>query len=316
MMARAPDVSIVIPTRNAGPELRNVLESIRAQRTGRSTEIVAFDSCSTDGTADLLREFGARVTTIAPYEFDHGLTRNQAIAASRGAFVVLLTQDAVPRGEGWLEALLAPFVDPEVAGVYARQVPRADADVLTRRHLENWVTGDRRRREQRIHDRTSFLRLHPMDRYRLCVFDDVCSALRRSVWEAVPYQATYFAEDLEWGKKVLEAGRTIVYQPDAVVIHSHNRSVWYEYRRTYLCHRRLYELFGLRTVPRLRDALRNTLRGTAADAGFVWRQEPGLRRRLSLLLRVPALLLLSNLAQWRGAADEDGDRPLPVVKGV
>ena len=100
------------------------------------------------------------------------------------------------------------------------------------------------------------------------------------------------------------------------MVHSHDRSVWYEYRRTYVCHRRLYDLFGLRTVPRFRDVLRNTVRGAVTDARFVWRNERNLRRRASLLMRLPALLLLSNLAQWRGAADEHENRPLPVMKGV
>jgi rhamnosyltransferase len=302
-------VSIVIPTKNAGDRLRDVLAAIRSQHTSRSVEIVAFDSGSTDGTLDTLREHEVRLTEIPPSEFDHGRTRNRAIAASRGAFVVLLAQDAVPSGDGWLEALLAPFEDRQVAGSYARQVPHPDADVLTRRHVETWVTSSPEGRAQRLPEGTSLLQMHPRERHRLCIFDDVCSAIRRSVWQHIPYEATYFAEDLEWGKKVLEAGWTLVYEPRAVVVHSHDRSVWYEYRRNHLCHRRLYDLFELRTVPRFRDVIRNTLRGTRRDASFVW-------RFMSLLIRLPLLLLLSNLAQWRGAADEQHDRPLRMPKGV
>jgi len=279
-------------------------------------EIVAFDSGSTDGTVAMLREFGARVTEIPPSEFNHGLTRNQAIASARAPLVVLLTQDAVPADARWLEALLAPFEDEEVAGTYARQIPRAAADALTRHSLESWVAGSRERRVQRLPDRASYLRLHPMERYRLCVFDDVCAAIRRSVWERIPYEWAYFAEDLDWGKKVLEAGYAIVYDPAAAVVHSHDRSVWYEYRRTYVCHRRLYELFGLRCVPTLRDAARNALRGGARDVAYAWRHERRLGRRVGLTVRAPILALLSNLAQWRGAADERLNRPLPALRGV
>jgi rhamnosyltransferase len=312
----APDVSIVLPTKNAGPLLREVLAAVRAQDTSRRLEIVAFDSGSTDDTVPLLHEFGAHVTEIPASEFNHGLTRNQAIAASRSPLVVLLTQDAVPADIHWLEALLEPFRDGEVAGSYARQIPRADADALTRRHLEAWVTGSLERRVQRLPDRTTYLRLHPMARYQICVFDDVCSAIRRSVWERIPYDWAYFGEDLDWGKKVLEAGHSIVYTPAAAVVHSHDRSVWYEYKRTYVCHRRLYELFGLRTVPTFRDALRNALAAAPRDAAYAWRHERGLRRRAGLALRAPLLALLSSLAQWRGAADERLTRPLPAVRGV
>ena len=309
-------VSIVLPTRNAGELLEEVLTQVRSQRTERALEIVAFDSGSTDGTVERLRRHGARVTEIPASEFNHGLTRNQAIASSRGALIVLLTQDAVPANDGWLEALLAPFEDEDVAGVYCRQIPRDDADVLTKRHLDSWITGSLERRVQRMPDRTSYLRLHPMERYRLCAFDDVCSAVRRAAWERVPYEWAYFGEDLDWGKKVLEAGWSIVFEPAAAVVHSHDRSVWYEYRRTYVCHRRLYELFGLRTVPRLSDVVRNTVRGSVADLRYVWDEERGLRRRAGLLARTPLLLLLSNLAQWRGATDESLNRPVPVMRGI
>ncbi len=312
----SPDVSVVIPTKNAGPLLREVLGKVRAQETSRQVEIVALDSGSSDATVATLREFGARVTEIAPSEFNHGLTRNQAIAVARAPLVILLTQDAIPADARWLEALLAPFDDQEVAGTYARQIPRADADVLTRRALESWVAGSRERRVQRLPDRARYLRLHPMERYRLCVFDDVCSALRRSVWADIPYEWAYFAEDLDWAHKVLAAGYAIVYEPAAAVVHSHDRSVWYEYKRTYVCHRRLYELFGLRCVPTLREALRNALRGGARDAAYAWRHERTLGRRLGLSVRAPVLALLSNLAQWRGAADERLNRPLRVMRGV
>jgi rhamnosyltransferase len=311
-----PDVSIVLPTKNAGPRLDEVLSAVHSQDTERSMEIVAFDSGSSDDTVAVLRRHGARVTEIPPSEFNHGETRNQAIASSRGRLVVLLTQDALPAGRDWLEMLLSPFDDEQVAGTYARQIPLADADALTRRNLKQWVTGSAEPRVQRLPDRASYLRLHPLERYKLCCFDDVCSAVRREAWERVPYEWAYFAEDLDWGKKVLEAGWSLAYEPRAAVIHSHDRSVWYEYKRTYLCHRRLYELFGLRTVPTLKDVLRNSLRGGLADAGFAWREQPGLRRRLSLTLRAPVLALLSNVAQWRGADDERLNRPLPALRGV
>jgi hypothetical protein len=41
------------------------------------------------------------------------------------------------------------------------------------------------------------------------------------------------------------------------VIHSHERSLRYELGRTYLVHRRLGELFGLRTIPGLLNLTRS-----------------------------------------------------------
>jgi GT2 family glycosyltransferase len=90
-----------------------------------------------------------------------------------------------------------------------------------------------------------------MERLRRCTFDNVCSCIRRSVWIDFPFKATPIAEDLEWARDVLLAGHRLAYVPAATVIHSHDRSARYEFTRTYLLHRRLFELFEVRTIPTL-----------------------------------------------------------------
>ena len=77
------------------------------------------------------------------------------------------------------------------------------------------------------------------------------SCLRRSVWEEFPFGEADFAEDLRWGKKVVEAGYTIVYEPRSVVFHSHERGALYDLRRHYVDQLVLDELFGARMVPSL-----------------------------------------------------------------
>ena len=59
------------------------------------------------------------------------------------------------------------------------------------------------------------------------------------------------AEDIAWARDVLLAGYRLAYVPAATVVHSHDRPAREEFTRTYLLHRRLYELFGLRTIPTL-----------------------------------------------------------------
>jgi len=49
----------------------------------------------------------------------------------------------------------------------------------------------------------------------------------------------------------VEGATTVRWVPEAEVIHSHDRSARYELARTYVLHRRLYELFKLRTIPTL-----------------------------------------------------------------
>jgi rhamnosyltransferase len=211
-------VSIVIPTLNGGETFRECLAAIFSQKTDTSFEVIVMDSGSTDGTVEMLRGFDVRLVEVGPGEFNHGETRNRGIAMAGGEVVILMTQDAVPISDGWLDAMTRPFEeDPLVAGVYARQVPRDDADVLTRKHLESWLTGRPSRHVSYIEDRAEYERMRPMKRYFFCNFDDVCSAIRKDVWEKIPYERTDFAEDLEWSKKVLEAGFKIVYEPGAAV---------------------------------------------------------------------------------------------------
>jgi rhamnosyltransferase len=308
-------VSIVIPVLNGGPVLEEALTAIRCQQGDFSLELLCLDSGSRDGSREVCARFGARMVDVLPGTFNHGATRNQGIALSRGEFVVLLVQDAVPVGEHWLATLLRNFADPTVAGVYCQQIPRADVDVLTQRQLNNWVTGKPERVVQRLNGH-AWEALSSWQRLELCTFDDVCACLRRAVWEHIPYRATYFGEDVEWGKEVIQAGYTLVYEPEAAVVHSHDRSAWYEYKRTYLCHRRLYTLFGLQTVPTWRHAWVSTVAGILKDFVFVWRQEKNLSRRLSLLARVPLLTCAAVFGQYRGARDERLRRPLRNGVGV
>lgn len=308
-------ISIVIPVLNGGCVLKEALTVIRGQEGDFSLEVFCLDSGSSDGSREVCARLGARVIDVPPGTFNHGITRNQGIALSKGEFVVLLVQDAVPVGTHWLTTLLHNFSEADVAGVYCRQIPRPDADVLTRRQLDNWVTGKPERIMQRLNGRT-WEALTPWQRLERCIFDDVCACIRRAVWERIPYTATYFGEDVEWGKQVIQAGYTLVYEPEAAVIHSHERSAWYEYKRTYLCHRRLYAMFGLQTVPTRQRALASTVVGILKDSVFVWRQEKNFSRRLSLLARLPFLTWAAVFGQYHGARDEQAQKPLRITGGV
>jgi rhamnosyltransferase len=244
-----PLVSILLPTKNAMRHLPALLDRIAAQQVSFSVEIVAIDSGSTDGTAAFLGPRIDRLIQISAETFNHGLTRNQGIASCRGDLVVMLVQDALPESERWLGELVLPLqTEQQVAGTFARQVPRPGASAITRLNLDRYVASGEEPRRSAFSSPENLLALPPREQYLACVFDNVCSCIRRSVWQAHPFVETPIAEDLAWAKEVLQAGHAIVYAPRAVVIHSHDRSVGYELRRTILVHQRLYDLFGLRTI--------------------------------------------------------------------
>jgi rhamnosyltransferase len=293
---------VVIPTRDGAGTLGELLDALFAQRAGFAFEVVIVDSGSRDRTLEIAQRHPVRLHRIRPEEFDHGETRNLGVRLAKGDPVALLTQDATPAASDFLEQLVRPFEDPRVAGVYGRQLPRADADVVTRRQLEGWLTG---RSEPALAclDADSLSQLPPAARLELCTFDNVCSALRRGVWEKIPFPRASFGEDIGWGKAVIAEGWAIAYEPRAAVHHSHRRSLAYEWSRTRICHRRLSELFELETVPRARDALRAGLANLRQDLPYVMRHAPGGVERLRQLARIAGLSVASPLAQYLGARD-------------
>ena len=245
-------VSIVLPIRNGGPGLPVLLDAFRSQRVDADIELVAVDSGSTDGTVEILRQRVDRLIEIPHRHFNHGTTRNLGVEAATGELVVLFVHDALPASDTWLASLIAPLrADPAIAGAFARQIPWPAASAIAKHYLAMWVASRDTSRTVSL-TRGEFDAMAPVERHDRCAFDDVCSCIRKSVWERHPFRATPIAEDLGWARDVLLAGHRISFVGDAVVIHSHDQSLRYELLRTRDVHRRLFELFELRTIPSLR----------------------------------------------------------------
>jgi glycosyltransferase involved in cell wall biosynthesis len=217
-------ISIVIPVRNGGDDLRSCLERIGAQQIDDELEIVVVDSESTDGSARVAAAFGAKVHTIPAAEFQHGRTRNLGARLARGETLVFTSQDAQAASDDWLERLVAPLrARAEVAGAYGRQVPKSGTKPPERYFL-NFLYGTQGRRQEAA---------GPADlTMDTTFFSNVNSAIRRDVWEEFPFaEDVVMSEDQEWCARVLLAGHSVVYEPRAAVYHSHDYSVAAAFRR-------------------------------------------------------------------------------------
>lgn len=213
-------VTVFLPTWNAGPRLDEVLNAVRAQRTRRTIVLRASDSSSSDGTREVLARHEVAVERIAQRDFDHGATRDAAIRSSDTELVVLLTQDARPLDDSWLEELLAPFDDPQVAGAWSQQVPRPDCHPFQRANLAAHFGGDAQRVVEPL-TQAQWSKLSPAERVARVGFDDVSSAVRRSAVERTPFPRTPFGEDMLWARAALLAGHRLVYAGRSKVEHSH-----------------------------------------------------------------------------------------------
>ncbi len=217
-------ISVIIPVRNGAADLARCLKAIGCQQDTDEVEIVVIDSGSTDGSAELARAAGARVHAIAPQTFNHGGTRNLGVSLAGGDVVVFISQDAFPDGALWLSRLVGPLQnDVTLAGTYGRQIAHDDASPSERFFLD-FLYGETAR-EQRA---TSAAGLS----MSTTLFSNVNSAMRRQVFDEFPFaDDLIMSEDQDWARRVLLAGYSLKYVPDAAVRHSHPYTLEQAFRR-------------------------------------------------------------------------------------
>jgi rhamnosyltransferase len=218
-------ISILIPVRNGGSELARCLEAIASQRIDEDFEVVVVDSGSTDGSPDLARRHGARVHEIPASEFHHGTTRNVAAGLARGEILVWTTHDAYPEDDRWLERLTAPLRAPEpgVGGVYGRQIAHHDATPPERYFLD-FLYGPVGRTQRAASAAELTM--------ETTLFSNANSAMPRHLFDRFPFaEDVLIAEDQDWSRRVLLDGHALVYEPRAVVRHSHAYTLFTGFRR-------------------------------------------------------------------------------------
>jgi rhamnosyltransferase len=297
-----PYATVFIPTWNGGPLFERVLDKVLAQKTPFAYEVLVIDSGSHDDTVEAVRRRPeVRLIEIPNTEFNHGLTRNRAVREARGEIVALLTQDAEPLDDRWLARLVSNFADPRVAGAYCHQLPRPDCNPFQRDRLRGWTKESGPPVVKELREPARLEDLHPFERYRLIAFDDVASCVRKSVMERIPFEKRQFGEDIAWAKQAVLAGWKIVNDPGAVVIHSHNSPVLYEFRRVFLDHQNIHDLVGLHTIPKWWMVPLFSVKALFHLAPVVWRDDRGVLGKLWWTLKTPLYAFTQNLAQYLGA---------------
>ena len=301
-----PGASVVVPVLDGGDRFGHQLETLADQQWSDGLEVVVVASGSTDGSAERAAAAGCRV--YRERAFGHGATRNQAVALTRAPFVVLLTQDAIPRDRRLVAQLVTPLRgDPRLAGTWARQLAPPTADPLVRATVARWCPDESRR--QGALTRAELDAMAPRARAAHCRFDNVASAIRRATWETIPFPDVPFGEDAAWARLVLLAGHDLRYCAAAEVEHGHQPGPAAAYHRDRLAHELLAREFGLRTVHNPVHALLAWSTGWLGDLRDLRDQHVPTRDLPTGLLRGATRRAGALAGQWvggrRGTAERD-----------
>ena len=103
MMSVQPKVSVIIPSLNVGKYVSECLESVIHQ-TLKEIEIICVDAGSTDGTAEILRNYEAqdnRIRVITSDIKSYGYQMNLGISMAKGEFVAFLESDDFIAGNAY-----------------------------------------------------------------------------------------------------------------------------------------------------------------------------------------------------------------------
>lgn len=239
--------SIIIRTLNEARYLEDLLLMIARQRlSGIRLETVIIDSGSTDGTLEIARRYGCRITEISKSEFSFGRSLNRGCAFSSGEILVFISGHCVPVDEDWLQNLCQPLVDGVVSYSYGRQVGDDESNYSERRIFAKYFPE------------SSAL---PQEGW-FC--NNANSALLRSVWKDALFDEELTGlEDMELAKRLVSAGHRIGYVAPAAVFHHHQES-WAQIRRRFereaLALRSIMPEIQLSMLDMLRCVVLSTLR--------------------------------------------------------
>ncbi|WP_448592045.1 glycosyltransferase family 2 protein [Thermoflexus hugenholtzii] len=228
------DVSVIVVSWNVWSWLAPCLRSIR-QALGRlEGEIIVVDNASTDGTPERVREAFPEVRLlINPANRGFPAANNQGMAVARGRYFFLLNPDTVVLDQAIEDLVTFADAHPDV-GVVGPQLLNPDGSVQSsrRRFPTFWTALFESTWWQPWAPRFILAHYYVLDRpdHEIQEVDWVTGAamlVRREVVERVgPMDEGFFmyAEELDWCRRIRQAGWRVFYYPPAKVIHYGGRS--------------------------------------------------------------------------------------------
>lgn len=193
-------ISVIIRSYNEGHSLEKLLDILSIQDV--DNEVIIVDSHSRDSTKEIAKRFNARIVQCEDFTYGKGM--NLGISEAKYDLVCSLSAHCFPISDNFLTKMQSHFINEDVAGVYARQIPLNESNIIEKRNI--CIT---------------FLK---EDKYRNSnYFCNAASMMRKSLCLKYKFdESTIALEDLLWADKLISSGYKIIYEPNAVIHHYHN----------------------------------------------------------------------------------------------
>ena len=229
--------SVIIPTLNGGKTFVKCAKALAEQKFNHPWEIVIIDSGTNDGSLEQSTQIFSKfkitlkLLRIEKKNFQHGSSRNQAIQNARGEIICLLTQDAIPANNDWLNQITLPFFnDKKICGVFGRHAAHISHPKLISRDMDYHFNLMKEKPIRYISNKKAYNGDIGLRQF-LHFFSNNSSAIRHSEWQITPFPKVEFGEDQLWAKSILEKGGSLMYQDSALTFHSHNFSFLESFKR-------------------------------------------------------------------------------------
>ncbi len=233
--------TVCILTFDCGEEINALISKIKNQKFNGEFEILIIDSSIKEESRKIIEEIkGIRLIKISNKDFGHGRTRNMAIKEAIGEFVVLLTQDALPYNDLWLQEITDPFsISKDILCVFGNQIPYEDCNPLMRYKITSTFENISKK-EIVIHSKED------KDKTGTYFNSNVNAAYRKSAFpKQIAFKDINYAEDQDIAKQIIDKGFKKAYNPNAKVYHSHNwKSPWEYFQRYFDEYRGLKQSIG------------------------------------------------------------------------
>ena len=224
MSTSAPEVSLIVCTRNRAPALGRCLDAIaRADHQSVEAELIVVDNGSTDGTAGLIEGFAETtplsVRLVLQPRIGLSNARNSGLEAAKGRLVAFTDDDCYVA-----EDYFSELADSYRTGAFDYSGGR----VFMYDPSAAWCAGT---------EQTAFELIPPHSFIAAGRVQGANIMMRRAVYERVgPFDPALGAgtrfrcEDVDYIARAADAGFTGAHLPNVVVLHDHGRKPGAEMR--------------------------------------------------------------------------------------